>query len=438
MKDTVISNIPRLYTALAEWLACAVYISQCPRRLNGRRLYLAAGTALAVQCLWLTATGSLNLAFWIPCMAAAVGMMFLLIRACADVPLPSVGYYTIRAFLLAEFAASLEWQLSTYATYDLAMGHAAVPLLALLLVYGAVFALFFCLERRWNDPAFLCSLQYSDLWPPLMIGLTSFFVSNLSFVYSHTPFSSSTLLEIFNIRTLVDLSGVMMLYAYHAQSGKLYLKKELDAIKNVLDRQYTQYKQSRESIDVINRKYHDLKHQIAVLRAEQDPGRRTAFLDGMEQEIMAYEAQNKTDNSVLDTVLTSKSLYCARHQIELVCVADGALLNFMDVMDICTIFGNALDNAIEYELTVPDKEKRVIRMNVLAQKGFLVIRVENYFDGVLRLKGGIPPTTKQDQDYHGFGIKSIRYAVEKYGGSMKLSTQENWFRLNLLIPLPTG
>lgn len=438
MKDTVISNIPRLYTALAEWLACAVYISQCPRRLNGWRLHLAAGAALAAQCLWLTATGSLNIVFWIPCMAAAVGMMFFLIHVCTDLPLPSVGYYTVRAFLLAEFAASLEWQLSTYATYDLAMEHAAVPLLVLLLAYGAVFALFFCLERRWNDPAFLCSLQYSDLWPPLMIGLTSFFVSNLSFVYSHTPFSSSTLLEIFNIRTLVDLSGVMMLYAYHAQSGKLYLKKELDAIKNVLDRQYAQYKQSRESIDVINRKYHDLKHQIAVLRAEQDPGRRTAFLDGMEQEIMAYEAQNKTDNSVLDTVLTSKSLYCARHQIELVCVVDGALLNFMDVMDICTIFGNALDNAIEYELTVPDKEKRVIRMNVLAQKGFLVIRVENYFDGVLHLNGGIPPTTKQDQDYHGFGLKSIRYAAEKYGGSMKLSTQENWFRLNLLIPLPTG
>lgn len=67
-----------------------------------------------------------------------------------------------------------------------------------------------------------------------------------------------------------------------------------------------------------------------------------------------------------------------------------------------------------------------------------MIRVENYFDGVLQLNGGIPSTTKQDQDYHGFGIKSIRYTAEKYGGSMKLSTQENWFRLNLLIPLPTG
>ena len=102
-----------------------------------------------------------------------------------------------------------------------------------------------------------------------------------------------------------------------------------------------QYRQSRESIDVINRKYHDLKHQIAVLRAEQDPARRSAFLDQMEEEIQHYEAQNKTGNSVLDTVLTGKSLYCAKHQIKLTCVADGARLAFMDVMDICTLFGNA-------------------------------------------------------------------------------------------------
>ena len=120
-----------------------------------------------------------------------------------------------------------------------------------------------------------------------------------------------------------------------------------------------QYRQSRESIDVINRKYHDLKHQIAVLRVEEDPARRSAFLDQMEEEIQHYEAQNKTGNSVLDTVLTGKSLYCAKHQIKLTCVADGARLSFMDVMDICTLFGNALDNAIECELSIPDKEKQM-------------------------------------------------------------------------------
>lgn len=64
----------------------------------------------------------------------------------------------------------------------------------------------------------------------------------------------------------------------------------------------------------------------------------------MEAEIRQYEAQNKTGNKVLDTVLTSKSLYCNKNGITFTCVADGTLLGFMDVMDICSIFGNALDN----------------------------------------------------------------------------------------------
>ena len=121
--------------------------------------------------------------------------------------------------------------------------------------------------------------------------------------------------------------------------------------------QYLQYKQSKESIELINRKYHDLKHQIAALRAEQDPEKRNEWLDAMEDDIKIYESQNKTGHSVLDTLLTSKSMLCNRHDIHLTCVADGALLQFMDVMDICTIFGNALDNAIECELQIPDKEK---------------------------------------------------------------------------------
>ena len=63
------------------------------------------------------------------------------------------------------------------------------------------------------------------------------------------------------------------------------MRKELEAVQNVLQNQYAQYKQSRESIELINYKYHDLKHQIAVLRSETDSGKREEFLDKMEADI---------------------------------------------------------------------------------------------------------------------------------------------------------
>ena len=161
------------------------------------------------------------------------------------------------------------------------------------------------------------------------------------------------------------------------------------------------------SIELINYKYHDLKHQIAVLRSEEDPQKREAFLDEMEAEIRQYEAQNKTGNKVLDTVLTSKSLYCNKNGITFTCVADGTLLDFMDVMDICSIFGNALDNAIECEMKIPDKEKRLIHVTVSRQKAFLILKFENYCEEKLQYQDGNIATTKKDKKYHGYGMKSV-------------------------------
>ena len=440
MNTVYLSDIPRLFTAAAEWCACLTVIAKYPRRCGGLRLWGLLGLGLAGQCLFMMLTDALPLWLWLPCMAAAVGMMLALIAACCDMPLASAGYCTVRAFLLAEFAASLEWQLYSYALFalgwqEMGAGRAALAVGMLAGVYAAVFLGMYGLEKRRDDPRAAMTFQLRELGSPALIALACFFLSNLSFVYRDAPFTGSQLTDIYNIRTLVDLAGVAMLYAYHIQRCELYMQRELDAIQNILQNQYAQYRQSRESIEVINHKYHDLKHQIAVLRAEPDAGRRSAYLDGMEEEIRDYEAQNKTGNSVLDTVLTGKSLYCARHGVELTCVADGARLEFMDVMDLCTIFGNILDNAIECELRVEEREKRLIHLAVYAKKDLLVIRCENYCPEVLKFQDGLPVSTKPEGAYHGYGIKSVRRAAGKYGGAVTVHNGEEWFEINVVVPL---
>ncbi len=440
MNAVYLSDIPRAVTALAEWCACLVYVSGHTRRLHGPRLWGVLGAGLAVQCLFLTLTDGLRLLFWLPCMAAAVGLMLGLISLCCDMSLASAVYCTVRAFVLAEFAASLEWQLYSYSVYALAWKGDTVRKgilfwVILAAVYAAVFGGMRWLESRRTDPRSGTAFRLRELTSPALIALACFFLSNLSFVYSNTPFTSSELTDIYNIRTLADLAGVAMLYAYHVQRCELYMHRELDAIQNILQSQYAQYRQSRDSIEAINHKYHDLKHQIAVLRAEPDAAKRSAYLDGMEEEIRDYEAQNKTGNSVLDTVLTGKSLYCARHGIELTCVADGGKLDFLDVMDICTIFGNILDNAIECELGIADKSRRLIHLTVYGKRGFLVIRCGNYCPQPPTFRDGLPVTTKGDAAYHGYGIKSVRHAAEKYGGAVTIRDQEQWFEIRLVIPL---
>lgn len=195
-------------------------------------------------------------------------------------------------------------------------------------------------------------------------------------------------------------------------------------------------KSLKESVDIINRKYHDLKYQIAIIRAEKDPIKKDEYLKEFDYAVGIYGSQYDTGNAVLDTILTGKSLYCKNHDIKLSCIVDGELLDFMQVLDICSIFGNALDNCIESTEKIADKDKRIIRVAVFTKNSFLMMRFQNYYEQNLVFSGGLPETTKKDSNYHGFGIKSIRKTIEKYDGNLTINTENNWFVMKVLIPLP--
>ncbi|GIP19266.1 sensor histidine kinase [Paenibacillus montaniterrae] len=432
--NSVLPDIPRLYTALAEWLACIVYILPLKKQLKGWGLLAFSGGFLIVQSLFLLLTEDLPIYFWIPCMIVAIGIMFYFIYTSCNISVQEAGYFSVRAFVAAEYIASLEWQVHVF----IWQGNPAPvwqETMLLLLIYGAAFAIIWLLEKRHIPEDGKLNIKPRELWSTVTIGAAVFGISNLSFVSTQTPFSGQYAQEILNIRTLVDLGGFAILYAYHIQLNELRIRHELKAVQNILQHQYSQYQQSKESIELINYKYHDLKNQIIALRAEEDTEKRNAYLKKMEDEIKFFEAQNKTGNHVLDTLLASKNMYCIKNGITLTCVADGSLLNDIDVIDICTIFGNALDNAIEYEQRIEETEKRLIHVSVFAQKGFIMIRFENYFEGELELNGDLPVTTKPDPFNHGYGLKSIRYSVEKYGGVVSIGQQDNWFELKVLIPM---
>lgn len=428
-------DIPRIHTALAEWLGCLLYICLCKRRFNGWRLTGAAAAALVLQCLCQVAAGTLSLVWWVGGMAANILLMAVFIHCTVDGTWQDTAYCTARAFTLAELAAALEWQLYCFFTRSDDWLPQAI---SLVVVYGVVYGLVGVAEKRHFSTRRRLAVSNGDMFSAVLTALSVFCVSNISFVWPNTPFSGVQQQEIFYIRTLVDLCGMILLYTQQEQRSLSEARHELDTIHSLLHRQYAQYRQSKESIDLINRKYHDLKHQIGIIRAEQDPEKRQAYLDEMESGIRMVEAQNKTGNGVLDTILTGKSMICAKENITMTVVADGALLDFMSAMDLCTVFGNALDNAIEYTEKVHDPDRRLIRVAVFRQGDMAFLRFENYYEeagDALTFADGLPQTTKKNRSYHGYGLKSIRFTAEKYGGSMTVNTRDQCFTLCVLLPM---
>lgn len=201
-----------------------------------------------------------------------------------------------------------------------------------------------------------------------------------------------------------------------------------------------QYEQMKENIETINIKCHDLRHQIRNFQkdAHGHGGIDGHFLAEVEQAISVYDSVVKTGNETLDVVLTDKRLHCETNRIQLTCMADGTALPPMDPSEIYALFGNLLENAIEYETQIAEQEKRFISLTVKQMNHFVRLHVENYFEGTLTLKDGLPVSTKPQDDLHGYGLKSVWRIVEKYNGTLSVLTEDGMFQVNILFPLGKG
>ena len=217
---------------------------------------------------------------------------------------------------------------------------------------------------------------------------------------------------------------------------ELRIQQTLSENKNLWTQRQLQYEMSRENIAMITRKCHDMKHQIeALIQTESHSQRRRNFIEEVQDMIQVYDSDVHTGNEALDTILMEKGLYCKVHHIDWTCVADGKLLEFMDVVDLFTVMGNALDNAVE-SVEKRDKDQyKSIGVRVWKKDLFAVIQVENSFEGELKMKDGLPLTSKADKENHGIGIRSIKSIVEKYQGTVSVRVQDGNFVLTILLPI---
>lgn len=436
--ETIYQDIPRFYTALAEWGACVIYICLIKNRFNNKITVALSMLFLVAQIALLVPTGDLPTVWWIPCMVAAALLMFLFIYTVGNVHSITAAYLCARAFLIAEFTASFQWQWDCYLNARVDVEHFVfAKIVMLVVIYTAIFVLVAFMEKPLMNPEYLNKITYKEFIAVIAIVAVAFTFSNLSFIWKNTPFSSGFRSDIFNIRTLFDLAGMTILYAYQSRVCELMAESEIVTMDSMLKSQYNQYRNYQESIDLINMKYHDLKHQIAGLRAETDIDKRTEWLDAMEDDIRGFESVTNTGNKVLDTIIAGKIMHGQKYDIKFTCVIDGKLLEFMHVTDICTIFGNAIDNAIENVVMIKDIEKRIIHVTVSAKNKFVLIQFQNYCEVKPNEdKRGIRlfESSKADKRNHGFGLKSIQYTVDKYDGTMKAGMNKDWFELTILIP----
>lgn len=209
------------------------------------------------------------------------------------------------------------------------------------------------------------------------------------------------------------------------------LEKEVLTLREFMDKEERQMQLIQENVELVNIKCHDIKQQLSLYKEKIEQEE----LKKIENLIEIYDSDYKTGNEYLNVILSEKSLICKQHEITLTCMANGEKLAFLSSVDIYSIFGNALDNAIRAVDRIANPDQRVISLTVNEGKGMIAIHIENYYEGEIAFSDGIPLTTKNDKQYHGFGFKSILYTVERHGGSYTVETKDGIFALNILLPI---
>lgn len=358
-------------------------------------------------------------------LAIPVLYLILCIRWCNQCRWDDALFYTIASAITQNLIYNIYWIIKTY--FGIVEGSyvsVAVAVLIMLVISFIVLVLFVCRMKQWDG------VQFHKI--RLLSSAAAVVALNI-FCTPRIPETSPDQYRLYAAYILTDILALMLQFGLFNESG---LEQQNRIVRQLLYEEQKKQKMTSENIDIINRKCHDLKHQISALRTVGGSRKeRENYIREIEDAVMIYDSAVRTGNKTLDLILMDKQLYCEKHRIVLNCIADGKRLCFMDTMDIYSIFGNALDNAIESVLQNPEENKRVITLRVGGKGNLTSIHLENYADKIPEFSDGLPITTKSDKSYHGFGMLSIRHITEKYHGTMNVKMKGNIFCLDIMFPM---
>ena len=214
---------------------------------------------------------------------------------------------------------------------------------------------------------------------------------------------------------------------------RIGLYVETVTVKELLKQGARQYEQWKASVEDINIMYHDLRHDVEFIK-QVGKGR---LVEEAEHTLDEYGNFVHTGNESLDMLIVGKRLVCRKHGMRIMCVVEEGVLNCFDGYDMYSLFSNAIDNAIEGLEDVEEENFKVISIVARRKGNAAAIEVENYYNGKLDAAEGLPASCKKES-WHGYGLKSMRNIVEKYGGVMVVNAKNKKFSVGFLLPFPAN
>lgn len=207
------------------------------------------------------------------------------------------------------------------------------------------------------------------------------------------------------------LFGMNKIYLEQQKSGQY--QSQIAAYK-MLEEQYRQAERLR----------HDMKNHIIALSGlleSKDYRKMAEYLDTMEHN-GNLSGGEMTGSTAVDAILYQKGTYAEQNNIPWECDVTIPKACGINEFDLCVLFGNLLDNAIEACERMQDIEARFINIMANAVKGCFLLEIKN-------------STHKENPEKHGIGLLNIDDVVRNYNGVMDIEVKDGVFTVSILIPM---
>lgn len=220
------------------------------------------------------------------------------------------------------------------------------------------------------------------------------------------------------LRIVHTAVSFFVLFAEYEMLYSTRLKGEIAAREILAEERGRQYKLSRETIAAVNRRVHDIRHKVVRELSEGPAQVSRETLESIVRDISIYDTAVKTGNDALDTILTEKSLACARRGIALSCIADGTALAHLGAADLYALFSLLLDSAVGAVCDLEDERLRSISLTLRSVGELALLHVEHYSAGAPEADAG------------------VREIVERYGGTFAVQQRGSARVIDAMIPIP--
>lgn len=196
------------------------------------------------------------------------------------------------------------------------------------------------------------------------------------------------------------------------------------------------YQVAKESYESNARLYHDMENHFSMIQSYLANGKvedAREYLDRISKDRAAYSVERFTGIEAIDYILSQKAELARQQNVEVSIHAEYPKNCKIDPVDLCTILTNLLDNAVEACVKLPETSIKKLVVTIRRINQFIIIQIANSCMEEPIINRGIFITSKTEKRHHGWGMKNVKLAVEKYYGTMEFEYSKNMFTICVML-----